>query len=469
MANQPIAYRSNVGPYNFLGVTTLLNCYAVKLGDDDKAPYAVVGDHGTVSFAEVTDTPSRGNIFMEDLDAVYDVRSSSVWKILEDGTETRVGTVPGIDRVEIVRNQKVTPQVGILCAVGFYVLENDTLVKLTDPDLPEDIVSVTEIGGYVVFGFENGDWYISSQHEMLEIDALDFANAEQSADKLVKLASIGGDLLVMGSKTIEPMVHTGNVDFPFELRSSSSVTRKGCLARHSVEYLDNTIFWIGDDRKVYRLSGFTAEKVSSEEVDRLIKSDPMQAEITATAYSIDGHDHYVITGSDWTMAYDVATGFWRRRQSYLSNRWQHDHALSAWDKILVSSRNDGFLYYLDRDTFTEAGATMIRGVDMPPLHAFPNGGIVSALHLDAATGLGLSDPDDLGYDPLLMVSWSDDGGNSFPIERQLKLGKAGNYRRVATRRMGRFGPKGRVYRIRQSDPVPFSLALADPAVIPLKR
>jgi hypothetical protein len=469
MTNIPVAYRSNKGAFNFLGVTTLLNCYAAKLGDDAKAPYAAVPNPGTRTFSAVTDTPCRGDIFMEDLDCAYSVHSSSVWKVLSNGTATRVGTIPGIDRVQVVRNQKETPQVVIRCAAGVYVLESDAVVKITTLNLPEGCVGITELAGYIIFAFEDGTFYISSQNEALTIDALDFATAEQTADKLRRPVALGGELLLMGSKTIEPWANSGGADFPFELRSASSVVKKGLLAPESVAYIDNTIMWVDSDRKVSRLDGYTAKKVSSEEVDRLIKDDPNQSGIVATSYSFDGHDFYVITGTDWSMGYDAATGYWHRKQSYQSDRWRHDFAISAWDKVLVGDRDTGSLYYLDRATCTEAGATMIRGVDMPPMSAFPNGGIIDALHFDVATGQGLTSPAALGYDPLMMVSLSKDGGNSFPVERHLKTGRSGSYRRVTSRRFGRFGPQGCVIRVRISDPVPWALALVDASVRPLKR
>ncbi|AXI01429.1 hypothetical protein [Aquirhabdus parva] len=52
----------------------------------------------------------------------------------------------------------------------------------------------------------------------------------------------------------------------------------------------------------------------------------------------------------------------------------------------------------------------------------------------------------------LMVTWSDDHGNTWSNNRLLPLGKVGEYRkRVETRRMG--SGRDRVYRVRCTDPV----------------
>lgn len=464
-----VAYRSNKGPYNFLGITTLLNCYAAKLGDDAEAPYAAVNCPGSLLFGTPTDTQGRGNIFMEDLDALYTVHSSSVYKTVSAGTATRIGTIPGIDRVQMVRNLKATPQIVVRCDAGVFVIESDVVTRITDEDLPSGCVSVAELAGYIIFGFEDGRFFISDINEATSIEALDFASAEQNSDKLVRLYALGAELLVLGSKTIEPWVNSGNANFPLELRSAASVVRKGCLSADSVVEVDNTIFWVGNDRKVYRLAGYTATKVSSEEVDRLILGDVSQQNISATSYSFAGHDFVTLTGTDWSMCYDVATGFWHKRVSYQSDVWRHDHAVAAWGKVLVSDRSNGSLYYLNAATDTEAGATLIRGVDMPPLRSFPMGGILDAVHLNILTGQGITSPSAQGYDPTIMVSVSKDGGNSFSRERQLQTGRSGAYRLITTRRFGRFGPLGAIIRIRQSDPVGFALALVDVTVRPLKR
>jgi hypothetical protein len=123
---------------------------------------------------------------------------------------------------------------------------------------------------------------------------------------------------------------------------------------------------------------------------------------------------------------------------------------------------------LDKDTYTEYGEPMIWGVDSPPLHVFPHGGIVDAFHMDLATGYGKLSGQ--GSNPKIMLQVSKDGGNTFGQYRELELGITGHYAtRVTARRLGRFGPKGIVFRLRISDPVVRSLVATDIEIRPLKR
>lgn len=469
MTSVPVAYRSNSGRYNFEGTAALVNCYAEQRGSDAKSPYVATPCDGTVSFSAVTDTPCRGRIYMEDLSALYTFHSGTAWKVTSDGTATLIGTLPGIDRVQIARNKKATPQIVIRCDAGLYLIESDVIRPFTALEtaaLSETPISITDIGGYIVYGMDSGEFYISALNEATSISSLDFATAEQSADGLVKVFGQGGELFLMGARSIEPWVHNGQADFPFELRSAASVIRKGVLAPFSVAEFDNTFGFIGDDGVVYR-HGSPPQRISNHEVERLIRDDADQDGITAQAWSRAGHAFYCVTGSTWSRCYDAATKEWHTRETYQYDRWRHDHAVSAFDKILVGDRIGGSIYYLSSATYTEAGSTLIYGVDMPPMHTFPNGGVVDALHLDMVTGVGQSSPTATAN---LMLSWSNDGGNEYFGPRTVSLGTLGNTsRRVTTRRLGRFGPRGRVWRIRISDVVGRSLALVDAQVRPLRR
>jgi hypothetical protein len=149
------------------------------------------------------------------------------------------------------------------------------------------------------------------------------------------------------------------------------------------------------------------------------------------------------------------------------DRWRARFSVNAWGKTIVGDTLTGNLYELDKDTFDEGGEPMIWGIRSPPLHVFPNGGVIDALHLDFNTGVGLYSGQ--GSSPKAMLSWSTDGGKTFKGHRELSLGATGQNVRVTARRLGRFGPKGIIFDIRISDPVIRSLANVDVAVRPLKK
>jgi hypothetical protein len=466
MTALPIAFRTNTSKYSFLGSTELLNCYAEQQGADAKAPLAVLPCYGMKLFAEVTDTPCRGLIYLDDLDVIYAIHSTIVYKVESDGTATSIGIVAGNDIVQLSRNQADPVQISIHCDAGEYYIENDIIKNVTDTDLPSNVISQDHAGGYTAYGLDDRRFFLSSINECQTIDGTDFATAEQSADPLVRVKADRGDLFLMKKRSIEPWRNTGQADFPFEPIGGATL-QKGLLAANAVANCDNTLMWPGDDSIVYRLNGYQAVRISTHGIERTIEADTDPSSILGFSHANEGHSFFTLTGADWSRSYDAATQAWHTRQSYGLGHWRARFPVRAWGKTIVGDVLTGNLYELDKDTFKEGDDPLIWGIDSPTVHAFPNGGIVDALFLDVATGVGLGSGQ--GSDPKLMLSWSTDGGNTYKGHRQLSLGARGDRVRVVTRRLGRFGQQGIKFRIRISDPVIRALVNVDIAVRPLKR
>jgi hypothetical protein len=469
MASIPIAFRSNEARYKFAGAASLLNAYAEQNGEDAKAPLMVVPADGLVEFAEPTDTPGRGMIFMEDLNVLYSFHSSSAYKIEQDGTSTRIGTVSGITPVQLARNRKVTPQILVRSDSALQILESDTLRHLTDLDEPDDVISVDYLGGRHIMGQEDGTFTITGINEVDSINALDFATFEQQAGKLVRVKVFGGELYGLCSRWTEPWRNTGNADFPFE--PMGVTIPHGLLAANAVVESDSTLYWPTEEGVFIRLDGRTPKRVSTHEVERLIQEDTAQEDISAFAWARGGHSFIAVKGTDWTRVFDGATQTWHTRASYPSlTTWRARNAVKAWGLDLVQDSQSGKIFRLDSDTFTEDGDPLVWGMDSPTIHAFPNGGIVDAVHFDVAVGFGATLTTDAGFDPLMMLDWSVDGGHTWKGSRLLRIGKRGEYtQRVYARRLGRFGEKGIIFRVRISDPVVRAIVAADLKVRPLKR
>lgn len=465
MTAVPVAFRSAEGKYKFLGTTQLVNAYAEQMGQDGKGSMAVLPCEGLVSFTDTESGPCRGMIFMDDLDRGYSIHSSGAYRI-DDGSNTRIGTVPGIDAVELSRNQKEDPQIVVQSASGNQVIESDSLSYVTDTDLPSGVTTACNAGNRTMYGYADGTYFFSEINTSKIIDSgLSFSTFDSQAGKLVRIVQERGELLGFMSTFTD--VHNKNrgadaADEPFVY---TATIQRGLKAPGAITKCDNTLMWAADDNNVHRLVDYTTKVISTNEVSRLIQNDPDPDSITAFSYERDGHAFAVFSGTDWTRTYDAATGVWHSRKSYGYDRWRAVYSMRGFGKTLFGDRLSGKLLRADKDTFTEDGQTMVWQVISPPMHAFPNGGIVNALHLDMATGYG-----SLGATPKVMVETSTDGGNTFTQYREVSLGTPGQYQaRVTTRRLGRFGPKGMVLRISVSDPQARALVGVDVDVKPLKR
>lgn len=472
-ASVQLAFRSNRSRYSFAGNARLLNAYAEQQGADAKAPMAALPCPGMVLCCVPTDTPNRGTIYLDDLDCAYTVHSSGVFKVTRTSlvpfvlTASRIGVLPGIDQVQMSRNQADPVQISIHCAAGEYYIEADIVKKVTDIDLPA-AVTQDYASGYTIYGIDDGKFFWSGINQCQVIDPLDFATAEQVADKLVRIKADGSDVFMFSRASIEPWRVTGALDLPFQL-IGGSVSKKGLVAANAVVACDNTLMFPGEDNIFYRLNGYTPGRISTHAQERQLEGDGSREAIQGFAYSFEGHSMAVWNSADYSVCFDAATQFWHDRQSYGLPNWRARNAFRAWGKTIVGDSQSGNLFYLDANTYDEGGTTMIWGMDTPFLHVFPNGGIVDALYIDLATGVGTVTATSQGFDPILMLSWSVDGGAVWKGNRQLKIGKRGDRVRIATRRIGKFGEKGIQFRLRISDPVIRGIVEMDAAVRPLKK
>jgi hypothetical protein len=468
VANAPIAFQSSEGRYHYEGVAQLLNAYAEKRGNDAKGPLSVLPSDGIIEFCDEAPGPCRGLIYLPDLDKIYAIHPSSVYRVTYDGTTataTRIGTAPGSDTVQLSRNQNASPQTFINGELANLIIATDSVAPVTDSDFPDDVVSVEYAHGYTVAGVVDRTFFTSGLNESGDWEALEFATFEQQAGKLVRVQESSGELIGFCSQWMEFWRDVGDVDFPF---APVAFRSRGLKAKNGVLRCDNTLMFPGDDDIIYRLNNYDPTRISTHSIERLIQEDAAAEDIVGTSWSRGGHAFANFTGTDWSRCYDAATGVWHTRQSYGYDTWRAKHAVQAWGKTIVGDAITGKLGYLDSNTFTEYDEPMIWGVDSPPLHVFPNGAIVDAFHMDLATGYGTLSGQ--GSEPKIMLQVSKDGGNTFQQYRELELGVTGHYAtRVTARRLGKFGPKGIVFRLRISDPVVRALVGTDIQLRPLKR
>ena len=471
-----IAFRSNPSRYAFAGAAKLINAYTEQQGNDAKGPLAVLPRPGLVGCCDVTDTPGRGNIFLDDLDCGYAVHSSGVFKYTLVTlspfvvTATRIGTVPGTDQVQMSRNQADPVQISMSCDAGQYYIQAD-VVKKVDSDLfTTEPVTAEQVGGYTVYGEENGRFDFSALQDCNSVDALDFATAEQYADKLTAIKADGPDMFVFSRTSVEPWRVVADTDLPFQL-IGGAVSKKGLVAKHAVISSDNTLMFPGEDNIAYRFQGYNPTRISTHGIERYFEADGDRENILGLSYSFEGHSLACWTGDAYTVAFDAATQSWHNCESYQNGgKWRWRNAVRAWGKTVVQDSLSGGLFYFDKDAYDEDGDPLIWGMDTPFVHAVGgNGGIVDSLHIDFVTGGGALNDDDEGYDPKLMLSWSVDGGNTFKGNRELSLGQRGHYlTKVRTGRLGKFGDKGIMFRLRVSDPVPRGIVAITPSIRPLK-
>jgi len=433
------------------------NCY-VEPVVQGKHPAPLHASDGFASFATVTNgSLCRGLIVMGA--GLYAVCGTVLAKVSTSGVVTELGGIPGTAKVAMAHND-ANPKQLVICIDGNrYVLTNDTLADLTDVDLPPPF-SVAYLNQRIFYGIGDGRVFFSAVGDATNISSLDYFTAEGNPDNLVAIRAHLQELWVFGSKSLEIWRDTGNATAPMR-PNDAGVIPKGCIEQATVAQLDNNIFWVGDDGVVYTAAGYQFQAISTFAVNESIRATSDKSTLEALTFHMAGHAFYVLSGPDWTWAFNRTTKTWDPRFSYGLGRWRASQAVEFNNGVILGDYATNALYQLSRTAYDEAGTTMIWRARTAPMHAYPNQIAVDALHADFVLGVGLNSSNVHSSTPQVGMRYSDDGGNSWSNQRLVSLGKTG-VRNVPVRwwGLGVTGRTGRIWELEASSPVIRSLMYA---------
>jgi hypothetical protein len=188
--------------------------------------------------------------------------------------------------------------------------------------------TATFVDGYIVCDDKsnNGRFYYSNLYDATTFNALDFATAEGSVDKLVAVFADRRELYLFGNRTVEIWMNTGDSNNPFQ-RFQGGFIHAGCLAPASIARVDNSVMWLGASDEgeigVMRLGGnYQAEVISPTWLNRIFFQANSVNSIFKTVgfvIRIRGHEFYILrlTGDvEDTYVFDALTKKWFRWMNY---------------------------------------------------------------------------------------------------------------------------------------------------------
>ncbi len=274
-----------VGPsYNLAlrkaDVQRSINMHLVGLESPGKAPFVLQSVPGYTALASATGEVRGG---LKTNDRTFWVIGQTLYEQTAPTTLLARGTV-ATSTGPVSMAYGVTQLVIVDGENGYvYTLGTDDFAQITSPGFYGS-ATVNFLDNYFLFVRpDTGQFYISAINDATTFDALDFATAESQPDDLQTALVVQRRLLLMGSTTIEVWFDSGAADFPFE-REGTTI-EVGCMAPHSVVSIDNTAFWIGQDKNgggiVYRLNGYEPIRISTQGVEQAIQVSDL-ASATAT-------------------------------------------------------------------------------------------------------------------------------------------------------------------------------------------
>jgi len=311
--------------------------------------------------------------------------------------------------------------------------------------------------GFFIFTFGDGHAQASKVNS-LDINSLDNATAESKPDTLLRPVSLGGQLLLCGSTTIEVWGGLNDTGFPFNYVATipRGIVGINAIAGHD-DGFGKGIFFVGDDFKVSTLTGYTPTPVSVPDLDLLIEKEPDKSVITVSVYVSQGHGVVVVQGPQWCWEYDTTLQSWHERKSHLVDYWRGKFPIAAFGMWICGDRKSGNLAVVDGLTNTEFGDPLLIQIETGPMGAFPNKMRINGIELYLTKGVGkATGADPLETDPDISIEISRDGGQNWSPPRIVKIGRQSlTDGRVRAHIWGQAQNQGVRWRLRESAPLSF--------------
>lgn len=315
-------------------------------------------------------------------------------------------------------------------AIGTYSIAS-SLIVVTD-NLVGTPIDITFGDGYFILGYADGKFQITSAYDGTTLDALDYATAESNPDGLVRVLYDHGELVLLGSSTVEFWSNTGGQDFPYSNQRGSTL-QFGLAAKYSlVQYNDSIAALMKNSMgqvQVMMMRGHAVVAISSQEVDSILNNYSAVADATAFGYMLGGHPMYQTSfpSANKSWLYDASTQLWSELESGLSGD-RHRAAIQVdyVNKTRVTDYSNGNVYTLDANEYTDNGMPIAREIITKTMTIGQNQRIaVHRVGIDVETGNGIENGQ--GSVPQVMMQVSKDSGRTWGNEIWSTSGKIGQY------------------------------------------
>lgn len=428
----------------------LVNLYVRAWPDGALAPGLIKQTEGMITFANLgTDRPVRAMIRKGAI--VYAVSGGKLFSVSSAGTVTELyGSL--LDSANTTMFKNDNNEIGI-AAGGTYYVWDISGASMSTPAMTAltGVQGVAFKDGYGILVDTASDrWQITGVSDATSLGALDFSSADDSTDGIVGVAAYNGYVWIFGEETIEPWRNTGAAKFPFQRVSGGTIPR-GCFGAKTIIGEDQSLFWVGDDRIVYRmLEG--PKRISTHAVERALRNQQDGDDLTAFTWTEDGHKLYGIrfpNAPAWV--YDMNTQLWHERASdnFGESTWRANSSVRAFGYEILGS-SDGILYRLSPTAYQEGSTSIARIAESAPVQDGDRFTYLDRVALEMKTGYV-----DIDREPQVMLQISRDGKLYTP-EKFRGLSDLGDYRRtVSWNRQG--SARRHQVRFKITDPIPVSI------------
>ena len=443
-----LASRSNPSRFGYEGAARLINCYAEATGEDAKSTFALYATEGLK--AKFRPGAGRTWAMIATDNRIYGVTGALLWSRDINGIQTDIETLPIEGPVFFARNRRnPSTEVGLVTmANGQYRVITGLTVVLVTLNLLGPPTSLDVHDGYFIMSMNFNRYQITGEDNATSLSLTAFGKAQRAPDEIIRVLAFETDIILFGSTSIEWHQNdpSATASFPYVAGPHISVGLIGPLA---VARLDRDVVWVASDGTVRRVTGYGGDVISTpavqRDIGRVAGSDIVVFGWNAKAI---GRRFMAITSPEWTWVYDLQDGTWHERQSYGRANWRISTVFEWQNQLLAGDIETGDIYEMSGDYYDENGALFVMTAQLPPMDGFPNPASVHAVRIDVVPGVGVTSPVSAHNSaPLVMMSYSDDGGRNWSTERTAEIGRAGaTNARASWWRLGMVRRNGRTFR-----------------------
>jgi hypothetical protein len=455
-----------------------LNCFYEIRKDGDKNQMIVRGTPGVTTYITLPTAPIRGWHVVSNI--LYVAAGLTLYSVAINGAFTAIG---GFDIASTGNVAMSDNGVQLLCVDGaagyIYTIVTGVYAqtalnaagsfgKITDVNFPNGASSVCFLDGRLIVNRPNSrQFYVSEFYDgtgWTNVYSLPtYGTKDNNSDRLISVSVLNGILHLHGEQSTEFWQNVGSTPLPFA-RVSGATRNLGIASQYSLAYIDDVQLFLGQSLfggyvEVTLMQGFNMTRVSTEDIDNIIRGFTVWQDAIGFGYILDGHKMYQLTfpSAARSFLYDVSTQFWYDLQSGVGLTGRHiaNFGITFNSFTYITDSTTGRIYKLDPNVYTDNGALIKRQVTSKHVTMAGNRFSIDEMYLDMETGTGLQQGQ--GTDPQIMLQVSKDGGRTFGIERWKPIGKVGQYKspRVMWNRFG--ASQDFVFQWTMTDPVKFTI------------
>lgn len=396
----------------------------------------------------------------------YKVSGTSLISINSSGTATTRGTVPGTGQCifAIVWDDSLAGYGLVISTDGLrYYYNQSTVSLMTDADLTTGN-SVAAMNDVLIFDCTNGDMVHTVNGEPTNVSAF-YATTNTTPDGLQRLYVFGQMLYAYGANSIEQWFYNGSATEFIFTRQEQATIPTGLGAVHSLASDENYMFFLGSDRRFYRLRGALVDSITTPGIANDLAGMTTLSDCKAWTMKLEEQSFYWVTfpTEGRTYLYSATYNYWVNLASGVDYPLQSRHIANSYvycdGKHYIADYRNGNVYELSLEAYDDNGDPRLRVIVMSPMTGAQLGLhgrrlTLGRLQLDMQVGVGLASGQ--GSNPVIMMELSNDGGRVFDAQAHVEIGEMGDYTKLV--KFDRFA-NGRsiVPRIMCSDPVYLSI------------